>query len=121
MVSNRLTETRGAVDPVIEENTGGKSIGEGTADLIWLSGDNFLALAEQDLLFGAFAESLPNAKHFDWNPKDHRSHPNLFGFGTPILRREIPWSSEQFVCAVNRDLVSLDQTPSNFVELKFYL
>ena len=32
MVANRLTETRGAVDLVIEENIDGKSAGQGAAD-----------------------------------------------------------------------------------------
>ena len=121
MVSDRLTETRGAVDLVIEDKSAGKTIGQGGADLIWLNGENFLELARRDLLFGAFAQSLPNSKNFDWNAKDARAHPNFFDFGTPIGNREIPWSGEQYVCAVNRASVPVDKTPASFADFKTYL
>ena len=112
MVSSHLTETCGAVDLVIEQTAAGKAIDEGAADLVWINGENFL--------FGDFAERLPNSGHFDWNEKDRRSHPNFFDFGTPIMGREIPWSSEQYVCSVNRAHVSPDRTPSTFADLKIY-
>lgn len=118
---SRLTATRDAVNLVIEESAAGKTIGEGSADIIWLNGQNHLALAERDLLFGSFAEKLPHATNFDWNPKDPRSHPNLFDFEVETREREIPWSSEQYVCAVDRQRVAKADTPETFADLKSYL
>ena len=121
MKANRLTNTRDAVDLVLSDAAAGKTIGEGSADLIWLNGENFRMLADNDLLFGPFADKLPHSNNFDWDPDDHRSHPNLWDFGTETKAREIPWSSEQYVCAVNRQYVAADDTPSTFSDLKDYL
>ncbi len=118
---NRLTETWDAVDLVIDEHQAGKAIGQGSADVIWLNGENFLALEDKDLLFGAFAEKLPNSGNFDWDPKDPRSNSNRFDFGVATGAHEIPWSSEQYVCAVNRQYVPADKTPTTFAELESYL
>ncbi len=118
---NRLTSTQNAVDLVLSETAAGKGIGQGSADVIWLNGDNFYTLAHRDLLFGAFAERLPNSKNFDWNPDDPRSHANHWDFGIEIGGREIAWSSEQYVCAVNRQYVPPGATPSSFDELRSYL
>jgi len=119
--ANRLTRTRDAIDLVLSQAAAGKTLGEGSADLIWLNGENFLALADRDLLFGPFADKLPHSVNFDWDPSDRRSHLNLWDFGTETKAREIPWSSEQYVCAVNRQYVSEQNTPSTFADLKSYL
>lgn len=121
LLPNRLTDTEDAVKLVQAETAAGKAIGQGSADIIWLNGENFYTLAQQNLLFGAFAEGLPNSKNFDWNPDDHRSHANLWDFGTEIKGRETAWSSEQYVCAVNRQYVPADATPESFTDLKTYL
>lgn len=118
---NRLTSTRDAVDLVVAETKAGKLAGQGSADLIWLNGENFYILAQDNLLFGAFAQKLPSSRNFDWNPNDHRTHANLWDFGTQIQNREIPWSSQQFVCAVNRRYVAENATPHTFADLKSYL
>jgi putative spermidine/putrescine transport system substrate-binding protein len=118
---NRITNTKDAVDLVLAESAAGKTIGQGSADTIWVNGENFYTLARQELLFGAFAKSLPNSRNFDWDSGDPRSLPNLQDFGTETKAREIPWSSEQYVCAVNRKLVQSGDTPSTFEELESYL
>ncbi|MCR9134970.1 MAG: ABC transporter substrate-binding protein [Alphaproteobacteria bacterium] len=121
ILPNRLTNTRDAVDLVLAETKAGKRTGQGDADLIWLNGENFYTMAQNDLLFGGFAQILPNSDNFDWNPNDHRAHANFWDFGTQIKDREIPWSSEQFVCAVNRRYVAENETPHTFADLKSYL
>lgn len=55
----KLDDTSSAVARVLGEQQAGND-SEGSIDLIWINGENFAAMREQDLLFGPFAESLPN-------------------------------------------------------------
>ena len=119
--SERLSATRGAISEVISEAEAGQGLGQGKADLIWLNGDNFYQLDQQDLLFGSFAKLLPNAKNYDWRANERRAHENLWDFGVEIKGREIAWSSEQFVCAVDRAHVARKDTPETFPDLLAYL
>ncbi|WIY54062.1 ABC transporter substrate-binding protein [Devosia sp. YIM 151766] len=117
----RITGTKDAVDLVLAELGAGKTIGEGSVDAIWLNGENFSTLKRQDALFGAFAPLLPNAKNIEWNPEDPRSLLNLRDFGVLTDGAEMPWSGEQYVCAVNTDRVAAEQVPHTFEELQTYL
>lgn len=121
LIPNRITGTKDAVDLVLAEAGAGRGIGEGSVDAIWLNGENFFTLARQDMLFGSFAHVVPNAVNFEWDPADQRSQLNLRDFGVETGSREIPWSGEQYVCAVNRALVARDDTPSTFEGLRAYL
>src|SRR5262249_35387357 len=55
----KLADTADAVARVLAEKTAGKTSG-GSVDLIWINGENFAAMKGQGLLFGPFAEALPN-------------------------------------------------------------
>jgi len=119
--ANRLTATKDAVDLVIAEAGAGRGIGDGSVDAIWLNGENFLALDRQQLLFGPFAQAVPNGANFAWDEADPRAQLNSRDFGTPTGGQEIPWSGEQYVCAANRALLPVADTPSTFEELRTYL
>lgn len=121
LVANRITGTKDAVDLVIAEANSGRGIGDGSVDAIWLNGENFYTLNRQDLLFGSFAEAVPNSVNFEWNVGDPRSLLNLRDFGVETGGKEIPWSGEQYVCAVNRALMPVERTPATFEDLKAYL
>jgi len=121
LVPNRITGTKDAVDLVLAEAASGRGIGEGSVDAIWLNGENFYTLSRQTMLFGSFAQVLPNADNFEWDPADQRSQLNFRDFGVETGSQEIPWSGEQYVCAVNRALVSTDETLKTFDDLKAYL
>lgn len=121
LVANRITGTKDAVDLVIAEANSGRGIGDGSVDAIWLNGENFYTLNRQKLLFGSFAQAVPNAVNFEWNSEDPRSQLNLRDFGIETNSQEIPWSGEQYVCAVNRALMPTEKTPSTFDGLKAYL
>lgn len=58
----KLTDTVEAVRRVRSEKAAGKTSG-GSVDVVWINGENFLAMKREGLLFGPFAESLPN---FQW-------------------------------------------------------
>lgn len=117
----RITGTKDAVDLILAEKNAGKGTGEGSVDAVWVNGENFYTLSQQKALFGSFAQKVPNAQNFDWNPDDPRSLLNLRDFGVVTDSQEIPWSGQQYVCAINRQYVDAADTPSTFEELKSYL
>jgi putative spermidine/putrescine transport system substrate-binding protein len=117
----RITGTKDAVDLVLAEKAAGKGLGEGSVDAIWVNGENFATLKRQDALMGAFADKLPNSANIEWNPDDPRALLNLRDFGVETNASEMPWSGQQYVCAVNTARVPADQAPSTFAELMAYL
>lgn len=117
----RITGTKDAVDLVLAELASGKAVGEGSVDAIWLNGENFATLKKQSALFGAFAPLLPNAKNIEWNEQDPRSLLNYRDFGVQTDGAEVPWSGEQYVCAVNADRVAAEDVPHTFDALRTYL
>ena len=118
---HRITATSDVVDLVLTEARAGKGLGQGSVDAIWVNGENFYTLAQQDLLFGSFAQKLPNAAWFDWDENSAWGSLNLYDFGYPTQGREMPWSGEQYVCAVNRSLMAEAETPHTFAELERWL
>lgn len=117
----RITSTKDAVDLVLAEKNAGKNAGAGSVDAIWLNGENFSTLKSQDALFGNFAQKLPNAKFVEWDENDPRSLLNLRDFGVLTEGKEMPWSGEQYVCAVNSDRVPESDRPKDFAGLRTYL
>jgi len=117
----RITGTKDAVDLVLAEKASGKGLGEGSVDAIWINGENFATLKRQGALMGAFADKLPNSANIEWNPGDPRSLLNLRDFGVETNASEMPWSGQQYVCAVNTARVPADETPATFAEMVTYL
>ncbi len=88
----KLTDTADAVSRVIAEKTAGKDAG-GAVDLIWINGANFASMKEQGLLFGPWAEDLPN-----WARTDPASNAALRAdFTVPTEGLEAPWAMAQVV------------------------
>ncbi|MFK7878993.1 ABC transporter substrate-binding protein [Roseobacter sp.] len=117
----RITGTKDAVDLVLAEKGSGKGLGEGSVDAIWVNGENFATLKRQDALMGAFADKLPNSANIEWNPDDPRALLNLRDFGVETNASEMPWSGQQYVCAVNTTRVPSGDAPGTFAELMTYL
>lgn len=92
VVHVRLTDTAEAVTRVISERAAGQDSG-GSVDLIWINGPNFLAMREQDLLFGPFVDDLPNARFVDLTP----GAPATLDFTEPVEGMESPWRLARFV------------------------
>ena len=88
----RLKDTAEAVTRVIAEKAAGRDT-DGTVDLIWINGPNFLSLKTQQLLYGPFVERLPNFKYVDTVNK--RS--NVIDFTTPVDGFAAPWRMAQIV------------------------
>jgi putative spermidine/putrescine transport system substrate-binding protein len=115
--SVRVPATRDAVDVVLAEAAAGRGLGRGSVDLIWINGDNFRALAQADLLFGPFADRLPNARWYALDPADPAAAINLSDLGTPTLLRSIPWYSGQYVCFVDTARLPLVRAPRTHADL----
>jgi putative spermidine/putrescine transport system substrate-binding protein len=119
--TKRLAGTKEAIDLVIAEANSGRGIGQGSVDMIWVNGENFYTLKRQNMLFGAFADKLPNSVNFEWDPADPRSQLNTLDFGVETNMAEVPWSGQQYVCAVNRAYMKPEETPSTFEDLYAWL
>ncbi|MEE2944650.1 MAG: ABC transporter substrate-binding protein [Pseudomonadota bacterium] len=87
----KLTDTADAVGRVVAEQAAGKDEG-GAVDMIWINGANFNAMKEADLLFGPFAESLPN-----WQYVDVAGKTVTTDFTVPTDGYESPWAMAQVV------------------------
>jgi len=88
----KLRDTAEAVTRVIAEKSAGRN-SDGSVDLIWLNGPNFLALKEQRLLYGPFATGLPNYRYVD--VKHVQS--NVVDFTIPVAGFASPWRRAQIV------------------------
>lgn len=108
-----LADTAEAVNKVLDEAAAGVTSG-GSIDLIWINGENFRTLKLADLLYGPWAEDLPNAQYVNW---DDPSVAN--DFGTPVEGLESPWGHAQFVFEYNTELV--DEPPTTFEDLQTWV
>jgi putative thiamine transport system substrate-binding protein len=89
------------VSRILAEKAAGRDSGGGT-DLMWVNGENFLALKENGLLSGPFLEDLPNAALLDL-----KGTPTLTSdFTVPTDGLESPWGMAQFVFMVDTARVS---------------
>lgn len=83
----------------------------GSVDLMWINGENFRAMKEEQLLYGPFAEDLPNFALVDVDGK-----PTVlvdFAEGTEGL--ESPWGMAQLTFFA--DGAKLDTPPKSMLEL----
>ena len=87
----KLTDTADAVTRVLSEKQAGEDA-DGAIDLIWINGANFDAMKEADLLFGPYAEQLPNWALIDVVGKTVQSD-----FTVPTEGYESPWAMAQVV------------------------
>ena len=88
----KLTDTGEAVARVVAEKAAGRD-GDGSIDLIWINGANFLSMKQQGLLYGPFVEKLPDARYIDTTNKPS----NVVDFTIPVDGYESPWRLAQFV------------------------
>lgn len=87
----KLTDTADAVTRVLSEKQAGED-SDGAIDLIWINGANFAAMKNADLLFGPYAEQLPNWALVDVAAKTVQSD-----FTVPVDGYESPWAMAQVV------------------------
>jgi putative thiamine transport system substrate-binding protein len=86
----KVTDTGDVVKRVRNEKLAGKST-DGSVDLVWINGENFLAMKRQAMLFGPWAESLPNFRFVDVEGKPT----TRIDFAEPVQGLEAPWGMAQ--------------------------
>jgi putative thiamine transport system substrate-binding protein len=104
----RLRDTAEAVTRVLAEKQAGRDK-DGSVDLIWINGPNFLAMKQQGLLYGPFAEALPNWRYVDTT----RKRSNIVDFTVPVEGYAAPWRLAQVVYLYDSARTRRDSLPSS--------
>ena len=95
----KISDTAEVVKRVRAEKAAGKM--DGSVDLVWINGENFLAMKREALLFGPFAESLPNFSYVDVVGKPT----TRIDFSEPVAGLEAPWGMAQLTFFADRKRV----------------
>ena len=105
----KITDTAEVVKRVRDEVASGKA--DGSVDLVWINGENFKAMKTGKLLFGPFAEQLPNFKFVDVEGKPTTRQ----DFSEKVEGLESPWGMAQFTFF--GDGAKIAKPPQSMVEL----
>ncbi len=106
----KLSDTAEGVSRVLAEKLAG-NVQEGTVDLLWVNGENFATMKGNDLLFGPWAEQLPNFALVDAD-----NHPEMReDFTIAVEGYESPWTRAQLVFYY--DSATVENPPRNMREL----
>jgi len=92
VVHVKLSDTAEAVSRVVAEKAAGRAEG-GAVDLVWINGENFASMKRNGLLFGPWAEHLPN---FPLTDPDNEPSVRQ-DFTVPVEGYEAPWGKAQIV------------------------
>jgi len=105
LVHVKISDAAEMVQRVRNEKAAGKT--EGTVDLVWINGENFLAMKREGLLKGPFSEQLPSYAWMDTQGKPT----TRIDFSEPVDGMEAPWGMAQLTFMVDSARVS--QVPRN--------
>lgn len=106
----RVAEIGTVISQILSEKTAGRDSG-GAADLVWINGENFASMKENNLLFGPFTQNLPHYELVDTENKPT----TLYDFTTPVDNLEAPWGMAQLVFMA--DMARVDDTPRSMLDL----
>jgi len=84
----------GDIAEVVGQLEAAKAVGrnsDGNVDLMWVNGENFAAMKRNELIWGPFADALPNTEFV----QDSDSIAN--DFSVPVEGLESPWGGAQLV------------------------
>ena len=82
----KVKDTAHVVSQVLAAKVAGKHT-QGSVDMVWINGENFKAMKQNNLLFGPFANQLPNFVFVDTENKPT----TLVDFTVPTDGYESPW------------------------------
>lgn len=97
------------VSKLLIEKQAGKDEG-GEADLLWINGENFRTCKRNNLLYGPFADLLPNQQFVNWDQASVRND-----FGESVEGLESPYGRAQVVLAY--DTARVPTPPATLGEL----
>ena len=113
VVQVKLDDTASAVSKVVAEKAAGKDE-NGSVDLIWINGENFVSMKKQDLLLSpGWATSLPN-----WRYVDAENQPTILtDFTEPTDGLESPWGGAKMVFFYDSARTDPGSLPDNAAQL----
>ena len=114
VVHVKVTDIGDVVSRVLIEKSAGKDTG-GSVDLMWLNGENFKAMKENNLLYGPFSRKLPHYALADIKNKKNL----LYDFTVPVDHMESPWGTAQLVFLYDSQKVL--KHPENMPDLLAFL
>ena len=91
----KISDAADVVKRVRSEKAAGKQ--DGSVDLVWINGENFLTMKREGLLHGPFADSLPNFALVDLKGKPT----TRLDFAEPVEGMESPWGMAQLTFMVD--------------------
>lgn len=111
LVHVKVADISEALTLILSEKSSGRDQA-GRADLLWVNGENFAALKRADLLYGPFAEDLPNFELVN------KQLPVAMDFSTPVDGLEAPWGVGQLVMMFDSEVTP--EVPRSAKELLDY-
>jgi putative thiamine transport system substrate-binding protein len=109
----KVTDIAETVSRILAEKYAGRNQ-NGTVDLMWINGENFRTMKENGLLYGPFAERLPNYQYVDTQGKPTTT----LDFTVPVEGMEAPWGMAQIVFMY--DTARLNDPPKSIPVLLAY-
>lgn len=107
----KVTDIAETTSRLIAEKAAGKNSG-GSVDMVWINGENFKSMKDNQLLFGPFTTRLPSWQYVD------KSLPVEVDFSEPTEGLEAPWGVGQLVFI--HDKLKLNNPPASFSEMLSY-
>ena len=95
----KITDAAEVVKRIQTEAQAGRKE-SGSVDLMWVNGENFRNLKQAGLLFGPWAEQLPNWKFVD------QGKPVRVDFSVPTDGLEAPWGTAQLTFIADKAVVA---------------
>lgn len=106
-----VADTADAVNAVLGQLDAGRET-DGSIDLIWINGQNFVTMRQADALLTGWSQDLPNAALVDWDD------PSVaFDAGVPVDGDESPWGSAQFQFVYDTARTDAAELPRSYAEL----
>jgi len=102
----------GDIAEVVGQLEAAKAVGrdaDGNVDLMWVNGENFAAMKRNELVWGAFADVLPNSVYVQDTPSIKMD------FSVPVEGLESPWGGAQLVFM--HDSANLAKPPKSVEQL----
>ncbi|WP_104037642.1 ABC transporter substrate-binding protein [Vibrio jasicida] len=107
----KVTDISETTTRLIAEKAAGKNSG-GSVDMVWINGENFKSMKDNQLLFGPFVDSLPSWQYVD------KTLPVDVDFSEPTNGLEAPWGVGQLVFIYDEE--TLNNPPSSYAEMLSY-
>ncbi|MFM2620497.1 ABC transporter substrate-binding protein [Vibrio owensii] len=107
----KVTDISETTTRLIAEKAAGKNSG-GSVDMVWINGENFKSMKDNQLLFGPFVDGLPSLQYVD------KTLPVDVDFSEPTDGLEAPWGVGQLVFIYDEE--TLNNPPSSYAEMLSY-